>query len=138
MQDGGRVLVKRCARCLAQLPLDRFYPRKKNSRRLSSYCNACVAQVSVERRAALRKMQDRRCMEDVYAALARDAPINFAALTRQARIDLLDLLDQPGTAASDLAARVGCSTVTIYRHRRERRDREEDPAGHTRHVPERS
>jgi hypothetical protein len=129
MQDGVRVLVKRCARCLEQLPLDKFYPRLKNSRRLSSYCHMCVLEVSTERRVVLRKMQDRRSMTNAREALARDAPINFVALTRQARVDLLDMLDHPGVVAAELAARVGCSTATIYRHRRERRSREARTAG---------
>lgn len=122
MQEGGRILArKRCARCLGQFPLDKFYRRSKLTNRLSSYCNDCVTAVNGERRRALRRIHDERAVEDFRHALVNDDPINFAALTRHARRELLDLLDAGlGLTAAEIAKRVGCSTVTVYRHRRER------------------
>lgn len=123
MQNGGPVLVQRCPKCMRQLPLGSFYRRYKQSDKLSSYCSECVRAVLSDRRDRLRKIHDERTMADVTDALREGAPIDFGALTRNTRRELLDTLDTPGTAAASIAVRVGCSTVTVYRHRRERKMR---------------
>lgn len=121
MQGGSRVLVRRCPKCVRQLPLSNFYRRLKTSDKLSSYCSECIRVVLRDRRTRLRKLHDERSAEDVSDALERGTTINFAALTRGARRDLLARLEDEGMSASDVARRVGCSVVTVYRHRRVRR-----------------
>lgn len=122
MQGGSRILaVRRCPKCVRQLPLDRFYRRLKQSDKLSSYCSECVRDVLSRRRERMRKIHDERSAEDVHEALERDTPINFAALSRNARRSLLAELEDRGWSAAAVAERVGCSVVTVHRHRKSRR-----------------
>lgn len=118
MQDGSRVLVRRCPRCVRQLPLSEFHRRSRETGKLSSYCSDCVREVTAARRALRRRAYDERSVADFRDALANGKPVNFGALTRAARRELLRTLDVGAATAAEIAKRVGCSTVTVYRHRR--------------------
>lgn len=110
---------KRCARCQAVKPVSEYYPRRTLDGRPFSYCKVCVTSVTSDRH---RQRQERLAASGRRLAeelVGNDLPIEYAHLPRAARIRVLELLDTPGRSVQEVAARAGCSTGTVYRHRRD-------------------
>jgi DNA-directed RNA polymerase specialized sigma24 family protein len=111
---------KRCARCQVVKPLDEYYPRRSLDGRPFSYCKVCVTDITSDRhrhRQERLAASGRRMAEELVAS---DLAIEYSQLPRAARIRVLELLDTPGRSVQEVAARAGCSTGTVYRHRRDR------------------
>jgi len=113
-------ITRRCARCHRDQPPSEFYARHAGEPPTSSYCKTCTAVVTHARWRRRRSEIEAAAVVRAVELVSSGAAIDFAHEPIAVRFALIELLDIPGRTVPEVAARAGCSTGTIYRHRRER------------------